>query len=238
MRRPGVIIWLLFALTLSNVLTLFWTIAVDETSSIVLSYVQLFAMVWVVWEVVRLPREAVLLIFAYCAGAYVSIVDTLLNFATGAASTMEGRFAGANLNPNEFGAILAIGIPFAWFLFLTQRGLYRLAAAAYLPLAMIAILLTASRGAFLAGLVAMSVVPLTLSRRSLRSWSVAVVILIVGAGAASTIVPAQLWNRIFTATDEVSTGTFGGRVSSGPPGSRLSRRVRSLVMAQALSNRR
>ena len=39
---------------------------------------------------------------------------------------MEGRFAGANLNPNEFGAILAIGIPFAWFLFLTQRGLYSL----------------------------------------------------------------------------------------------------------------
>ena len=98
-RRPGIIIWLLFALTLSNVLTLFWTIAVDETSSMVRSYVQLFAMVWVVWEIVRLPREAVLLIFAYCAGAYVSIVDTLLNFATGAAMDDGGPLRGRQSQP-------------------------------------------------------------------------------------------------------------------------------------------
>jgi O-antigen ligase len=209
-RRPGIIVCLLFAVTVSNVLTLFWTISLDDTLSTIISYLQLFGMSWLVWEIIRLREEPELLMLAYCAGAYVSIVDAILNFMTGVTG-FTGRVTGANLNPNEFGALLAIGIPLAWFLFLTKHGLYRFVAAAYLPLAVITILLTASRGAFLAGVVAMSVVPLTISRRSLRAWGVAVLMLLLGAGIGAVIVPQNLWDRILTASAEVDAGTFGGR---------------------------
>ena len=65
---------------------------------------------------------------------------------------------------------MVIGIPMAWYLVLQRGGIVRIVASIYFPLAPIGVLLTGARGAFLAGLVALSIVPLTLPPRSLRSF--------------------------------------------------------------------
>ena len=210
-RRPSPVVYFAFAFILANVLSLVWTISFDESMPRVRTYIQLFALVWIIWEIVRTAEKAESLMLAYCLGAYVSIADALQRFASGRDFGGVQRFTGGNLNPNEFGAYLALGIPIAWFLFLKRRGIVRIVVAAYLPLATLALLLTASRNAFLAGVVALSVVPLTASRRSLRSWAVAVIVLLLGIGLAAVVVPEATWNRIVSTQAEISAGTFGGR---------------------------
>jgi O-antigen ligase len=85
--------------------------------------------------------------------------------------------------------------------------------AAYLPFAAVAVLLTGSRAAFLAGIVAVSIVPLTLFRRSLRSRMLvmSILLILVAAGTVAMVVPQSSWDRVLTAGKEVSGGSVGGR---------------------------
>jgi O-antigen ligase len=212
-RKPGIVVVLGAGFTLLAALSLIWTIAFDETMSQVRTYVQLLGLLLVVWEFARTTEEQQSLILAYCLGAYVSAIDGLRNFNAGstAKQVTETRFAASNFDPNEFGLTLSLGIPLAWYLFLNRRRLVRLIGGAYLPLAAAATLLTASRAAFLAGIVAVSIVPLTSLRKSLRSWLMITGIVVLATVAAATIVPAASWNRIFTARAEISSGSVGGR---------------------------
>jgi O-antigen ligase len=213
-RKPGLIVALAAGFTLLAALSLLWTIAFDETMSQVRTYVQLLGLVVLVWQFARTIEQQESLILAYCLGAYVSAIDGLRNFNAGLFAKQgveRGRFAASNFDPNEFGLVLALGIPMAWYLFVKRRGLVRLIGAAYLPLAATATLLAASRAAFLAGIIAVSIVPLTSLRRSLRSWVMLTAVVVLAVGAAVTIVPAASWERVFTARSEISSGSVGGR---------------------------
>jgi O-antigen ligase len=213
-RKPGIIVALASGFTLMAVLSLLWTIAFDETMSQVRTYVQLLGLVVLVWQFARTTEEQQSLILAYCLGAYVSAIDGFRNFNLGLVAKQgveRNRFAASNFDPNEFGLVLALGIPMAWYLFLNRRGIVRLIGGAYLPLAATATLLTASRAAFMAGIIAVLIVPLTSLRKSLRSWVMVSGVVILAVAAAATIVPAASWKRIFTAREEISSGSVGGR---------------------------
>ena len=70
-----------------------------------------------------------------------------------------------------------------------RRGIVRVAALIYFVTAPVGLLLTATRGAFVAGLAAYAIVPLTLPRQSLRSYALAGVLLILGTVSAALVVP-------------------------------------------------
>src|SRR5205823_736208 len=129
------------------------------------------------WEFARERSDQDRLMLAYCLGALVAIAQVAYNFSAGVeyydASTVStvreftrlnhSRYAVSGFDPNDCGVTLALGIPMAWHLFVNGRGAVRLIAA-YVPAACIAILLTASRGAFLSMVVALLIVPLAAPR--------------------------------------------------------------------------
>jgi O-antigen ligase len=211
LRRPDLILCLAVAFTVLNVLSLFWTIDFPASFERVNTYGELVGMVWLIWEFARTQERQESLMIAYCLGAYVSVADLLRSFVT--SSRLAGfRYRALSFDPNDLGVTLAIGIPIAWYLFLKRKGVLHFAAAAYLPLAVVAILLTASRAAFLGTLGALLVVPFTLPRRSLRSVVLTVGVLAVAVGVAVVIVPQYNWNRVLGTGQDLQAGAMSGRV--------------------------
>ena len=131
-------------------LTYFWSLAPQATAARVLTLAQLFGMSWLVWELCPADAARRLLMAPIVAGAAVSSVWTVLRAAHNQ-QTYYRRFATAGFDPNDLGVTLALALPMA--LYLSHRAPRRLEAAlvrAAAALAMVAILLTASRTALVA----------------------------------------------------------------------------------------
>ncbi|HTD68854.1 MAG TPA: O-antigen ligase family protein [Gemmatimonadales bacterium] len=178
-----------------------------------LTYLQLVVLVWLIWEIAWSPERQRALLQAYVLGVSFAAVVTLHRYLSHVAIVdVTTRFTALSFNVNELGMTLMLGLPMAWYLSFSQphqrlAWMWRL----YIPLGVTAILLTASRGAFLATLVALAIIPWTLGRLRMRT-KVALYAFCAGTLlAAAQFVPETSWERIATIRSDVDAGYFGGR---------------------------
>jgi len=147
---------------------------------------------------------------AYVLGTFVSGIDTIYLFLSHQESVYQ-RYAGAGLDANDLGLIMALSIPMSYYLLIENKGwtvwVYRI----QLILAGIAILLTASRGATLATLVAVSIVPLTQARLTGRQRIALILTVSLLVYGALLFVPSSSWERLSTLPSEFAHGTLTGR---------------------------
>jgi O-antigen ligase len=213
MRRPSVIFWFALVFTCSTAVSLFWTISYEETLGRVITYIQLLGLVWIVWEFARTLDEQQSLFAAYCFGTFIPIVSLLRNFDADVRIHPDDlRYSASGINANHLALTLVIGFPIAWHLFMRHRtAAVRLVAGFYCVVAPVAIVLTGGRGAFIAGVVALSIVPLTLRRQSARVWLPVATMVVVGGIAMAAVLPSSSWTRIMTITSELQGGTLSGR---------------------------
>lgn len=201
-----------FAWTL---LSAFWGIARHESMVRDLNtYLQIFVMLWVIWEA-SLTRGRLLGLFqAYVLGAYVAAGSTVLNYLTGVGIQEDAeRFSASGFDPNDLGGILALALPLAWYLAsTTASGLQRWLNRLYFVIGTVGILLTGSRGALLAAIVALLVVPVTLHqvRRGVRI--AAVVVMVAASLVAVNFVPEGAFERLSTTRSEISEGDLNSRL--------------------------
>jgi O-antigen ligase len=192
----------------------FWSIDPEATRTRFLSYLQLAVLVWLIWEIAWSPERATALLQAYVLGAAVAGVATVYNYLSGAsfAHSYDLRFTALNGDPNEVGLTLALGLPMAWYLSLTQPH-QRVAWTwqLYIPLAITAILLTASRGAFVAALVALVIIPWTLGRVRLRTKATIYALAVGSLLLAGRFVPEASLERLGSTRADLAAGYFGGR---------------------------
>jgi O-antigen ligase len=157
LRTPGVMLWLVLALYLWFCCTYFWTIEPIVTLARIRGYFQEMMIVWLVWEFAESAGDLRALLRAYVAGSWVLALLTLANFATAEAVAEQIRFAATGQDPNDVARFLNLGFPLAALLVNSERRWpWRLMALGYLPLGLVALLLTASRGGFLAAVVALA----------------------------------------------------------------------------------
>jgi O-antigen ligase len=174
------------------------------------TFVQLFLVLWIVWEVAVSGRRQIGLLTAYTLGAYVTAFGTIMVFRRSASDAT--RFAAGGADPNDLAMILALGLPMAWYLGMTyRRPLLRWVCRAYLPIALLAIALTGSRGGMLAGLTALLIVPLSMTLSPGR-LATAIVMLVVSGTLAMVYVPEKIVQRLATTGVEVEDLSLGGRV--------------------------
>jgi len=189
-------------------LTYFWTSSPDATIDEVLSYVQLLALVWLIWELAPLPRQRVNLMQAYLLGTGVSALGALLNHGS-PGITRNNAF---NMNPNDIGLRLALSVPMALYLAASEKQglrvwLYRL----HMVLAVCALFLTASRGALVALCGGLLMIPLTFRKWTFRQKAVMGVVVVAAALAAVALVPNSSFQRMGTIGSEISQGTMDAR---------------------------
>jgi O-antigen ligase len=193
-------------------MSLFWSLDPEETWVKVQTYAQLALLTWMIWELAPTQKRQRSLLAAYVLGAYVSTVDTIVQFFNGSLEN-SARFAATGFNPNDLGFTIVLAMPMAWYLALTQQGkLGRWLNLLYLPLGMTAVLLTASRGAFIPAVVSLLIIPLTLP--GTHSWSMRGAILglvLISVVVLQDVIPAYSWERLAATRAEIESGEFGDR---------------------------
>jgi O-antigen ligase len=209
-RRPaaGHIVLGLFVLLAA--LSYLWSLYPEGTLIQTFSYVQLLAMVWLIWELAPRMREQMKLMQAYVFGTFISGIDTIYEFFSHQESVYQ-RYAGARLDANDLGLIMALSIPMSYYLLIENKGwtiwVYRI----QLILAGTTILLTASRGATLATLVALAIVPLTQARLTGRQRIALILTVSLLVYGLVLFVPSTSWERLSTLPTELEQGTLTGR---------------------------
>jgi len=216
MREPQTLHVVALLFVIWNACSLLWTIDASATQTRVLTYVQLFVLLLVIWDSVRTEVAVRQVLLADLLGCYTAALILVVGYlVNGTAAEVHGRVTVAGFNPNDAGVILALGLPVACFLLATWAGAGRravvLLAATYLPLALFAVLGTGSRAALVA------VVPvLWYAGRLLgRSRPALAVVTFVGLGclavAAIPLLPARAVQRIFDTGHELMRGNLNER---------------------------
>ncbi len=166
LRKPSLMLFTAVLFVFWVVLSNLWTINVSRGLTQSLIYVQLVIMVWLIWELCRTKKQHLILIQAFVLGAGVLAGSTVYGFLTNpfepnSMQSME-RYTGIGGNPNDIAAIMALALPMAWHLSLLQRsGWLRWLNLSYLPVAVLGVVLTASRGGAVIAVVGLAVIPLT-----------------------------------------------------------------------------
>jgi len=174
------------------------------------TFVQLFLVLWMVWEIAPSRRAVHRLLLAYVLGAYIAAVDTILVFhAKGGALR---RFVAGDFDPNDLAMTLALAVPMAWYLSSTfQRPLFRLLCRGYLPVGLLALGLTGSRGGMITAVVALMIVPLSMTKLTPGRLIAAIATLALTGALAVTYVPQKVVERLAKTQSEVEDVDFGGR---------------------------
>jgi O-antigen ligase len=213
LRTPGAPQWLVLAFYLWFCCSCFWTIDQAVTLARMRAYFQEMMIVWLVCEFAESPSNLRSLLRAFVAGSWVLAILTLANFASPQAiAAGQIRFVAYGQDPNDVARFLDLGLPFAALLLGSEsRWPARLLAAGYLPLGFVAVLLTASRGGFLAAVVALVGCGALLLRSHSRTALAGIFALPALAAGLWFIVPAQTFERLATIPEQLARGDLNER---------------------------
>jgi O-antigen ligase len=204
---------------LINVASLFWTVSFDLTIERIKTYIQLAILSWILWDLFTTPESLRWAMQVFIFGGYLTITSQLLNFLSGQIiSTYEqGRFTGAGQNAGEFALILSLSLPLAWHLAITQKpgagaNILKMVNFAFIPLALLATILTASRTSLVTNIPGLLYIAGTM-RKIKPVYRVLVFIVIITASLVIwQYIPQATVARLSTIGDSIAGSDLGGRV--------------------------
>lgn len=217
-RKPHPFIGALLAFTIWNGLTIIWSVDPRRSAEGFLTNVQIFVWLFMMWDLFDGRTDTVRALQAYVAGAYVSIIGILANFAGGRPALYE-RYGAAGFEVDIIALVLGAGVPVAWFLATaaavgSRHRLWRVVNYGYLPLTALALVLTGTRGAVVASLPTVLFVLWSLAHSSAPRLIGGMLALGVAAVAVVMLAPQASVGRIATATTEISQlDDLNGRVT-------------------------
>jgi O-antigen ligase len=174
------------------------------------TFVQLFAVLWMLWQLAPTRRALYGLMFSYVLGSYAASVATILLYRSQAG--LLRRFAVGGVDPNDLAMTLALAVPMAWYLGTVYRHpILRFVSRAYLPVGLLALGLTGSRGGMIVAFVSLSIIPLSMTKLTPGRLTTALATLVLTGALAAVYVPDKVVERLATTQNEVESASFGGR---------------------------
>jgi O-antigen ligase len=174
------------------------------------TFVQLFAVLWIVWELAPSWSRIHGLLLSYVMGCWVAALNTVLLFLRNRGALR--RYAAGGVDPNDLAMTMVLALPMAWYLGITsERKLVRWIARGYVVVGVFAVVLTGSRGGMIACLTALTLVPLTLTRLTPGRRATAVVLMGLAGAVAIANVPPEIVERFASTTSQVEGGSISGR---------------------------
>ncbi len=223
LRRANAALLLAAAFVLWSGATWFWSVDRGATRARLLTFTELLAMLWLIWEHCRGPVRQAQLVGAYVCGAAAASSMAFWRYLHHS-QTSYRRYAAPGFDPNDFGLVLALAIPPALWLALRARGWARWAWFAALAVILEAVLLTASRTAMTAAWVALLFAVWTWRR---GDWPYRGATIVIAAGLGLSLVrfgPAPQRQRLATMPAEIASGTLHDRTRIWKAGLRVLRR--------------
>jgi O-antigen ligase len=194
-------------------LTYFWSSAPSDTITSIFTFVQLFTMVWLIWEFAQTRGEQLLLLRAYSLGSVVSSVAALTGFLK--ESGLHSRYSGLNFYPGDLAFILALAIPISMYLAVQERRktlvwVYGVATV----LAFCAIVLTASRAPLIACIPTLLMVPFLFPHLRWGRNLFVLLFFALGVIASWLYMPESSWLRLSTMGSEITSRTSNETATS------------------------
>lgn len=215
LRPPAIFLAVLAIFVLWSGATYFWSINPQVTLGRTVSYAQLLLMAWLIWQLVRNQADQASMMRAYVLGAFFAIGIVLLSYFHGDAYRvgLSGlRFSFGGGDPNYLALGLALAIPMAWRLYLTEKAQALQALnLLFIPCALITIGLTGSRGGMLSAAVALSVIPITYWHLDPMRKVVLVGALAATVYAAFAVIPVATMERLFRTPQDIAEEQLAGR---------------------------
>ena len=221
-RPPNLALGLAAAFVLWAALTYFWSLDRPETVRRATTLAELLAMVWLIWDTCRDSVLQKRLMQAYVWGAVAASASAGFRFFQGQ-QTYYHRYAAVGFEPNDFGLILALSIPLALYLALGSGSLMRWCNRVAAMVVLCALLLTGSRTALVAALVAFGFAVWTWGqsdRGQRASGALLFLFLLLGLYGFAPVATRQ---RLATTTTELTTGTLHNRTTIWKAGLRVLR---------------
>jgi hypothetical protein len=215
LRTPGAMQWMVLALYLWFCCTYFWTMEPAVTLNRMRGFFQEMMLVWLVWEFAESPEDLRRLMRAYAAGAWVLALLTLASLRSAEAiAAGQIRFVASGQDPNDVARFLDLGLPLAALLMNGERRWpARLLAMGYLPLGLVSVVLTASRGGFVAAAIALSGCAWLLVKSQPRLVLAGAASLPVLAAALWFSVPHETLQRLATIPSQLHSGDLNQRLN-------------------------
>ena len=212
-RTPGTIQGLTFAFFLWSCCSCLWTIDHTATLMRMRGDLQVIMIVWLVWEFACSADDLRHLLRAFVAGSWVLAALTLASLASPDASS-QIRFVAEGQDPNDVARFLDLGLPLAALLLDAEsHWAGKLLAFGYLPVGLLGVMLTASRGGFLAALVAIAGCTLLIARSHVRAAAAMALSLPGFAAALWFVVPRATLERIATIQQQLHGGDLNQRLN-------------------------
>ncbi len=214
-RKPHPFHAIFFLFIVWHVVSVLWTIDIDQTLGRLQAYLQLVVMVYIFWDLYITPTAVMRGLQAYVLGAYVAIGSLMSNYFSGT-QVYYGRFSATGFDANNIGIIMALGVAPAWYLATVKSQskkttLLKLVNYIYIPSAVLATLLTGSRGALLAISFALLYVISGISRLGLFSRIAVIVLLIVALFVLQPLIPPETLQRLGSTRDSIEARDLNGR---------------------------
>jgi len=213
LRTPGALQWMVLALYLWFCCSFFWTVDAVATLEKMRAYFQEMMVVWLVWEFAETPGDLRALLRVTVAGSWVLAALTVADFASPAAAAAgQFRFVATGQDPNDVARFLDLGFPMAALLYDGEkRWPGKLLAAGYLPLGLVAVLLTASRGGFVAASAAVLGCGILLARGNARRVVAGVFALPAIALGIWFAAPHETLERLTTTFEQIRSADLNQR---------------------------
>lgn len=194
MRNPGGLQWLVVALFLWFCCTAFWTRDLNTTLGSMRGYAQVMMIAWIAWEWVENASDFRRVLRAMLAGMWVLALLTIADaVAAHGTDTSQIRFAAVGQDPNDVARFLDFGFPLAALLLDWEDvSIWRFASIGYFLAGIVAVLLTASRGGFLAAVISLLGCGILFLRHPFRGM--------VWVALATPMIGAVIWYAIPDAT--------------------------------------
>ncbi len=185
-----------------HMLSYFWSIDDDMTITRIFTNFQLVVMIVILWDLYTTPAALKSGLQAYVLGAFISIGSIINNYVNNIQGIYQ-RYSPPGFDSNDIALILALGIPVAWYLAVSEGSgkksvLLKLVNYAYVPAAVFSILLTASRGGLIAALAAFLFVLGSFTRLSFYQRILIFAALVGTLFSLQSLVPQSSFDRIAT----------------------------------------
>ena len=218
-RFPTPVRWAM-ALVLWGVVTTFTAISPETAYAALIELLKALVIFFVVMNALRTPQQlrSYILLFLVAFLIYPAR-GALQNYVTGNRYFGRAVWNGIYANPNDLAVItlLALGLTLAIATVNTQNPRVRRAAIAFVPVTVVILLLTQSRGTFIGLLAGFG--PAILSRVRRRPTVAGPVLIVVVL--AAVLVPAAAWHRFQGITKVTSSQTIGEADEYGSAAQRL-----------------
>ncbi len=206
-----------FLFVVWSVVTVFWSVDFEDTMSSLVTNIQLFGLILILWDLYTTPAALKAALQAYVLGAYVSIGSIVTNHSSGTTALWQ-RYSATGFVVDDIGVILALGLPLAWYLAISKSDgkmarILRLVNYGYIPAALLGIALTGTRTALVAASPAFLYAFGSLTQLKLAARVLIFVAVVTALFAVQSYIPQSSFDRLSTTGSTLADGDLNGRVT-------------------------